>query len=129
MNDFQKPTDSELEILRILWKNKASTVREVHNELCFTKDAGYTNTLKLMQIMHDKNLVTRDSSSKTHIYKANITQQQTQLKFLPKFIDNLFSGSATQLVMQTLGNHQPSLQEINEIEEMLNNLKSNHKNG
>ena len=67
-----KPTESELEILRILWDKQAATVREVHELLSLHKDSGYTTTLKLMQIMFEKNLLARDNSSKVHIYKPNI---------------------------------------------------------
>ena len=118
-----KPPESELEILQVIWKRGQCTVRDVHEELAKSKDAGYTTTLKLMQIMHDKGLVVRDGSSKVHIYQANVTQENTQQQFLPKFIDTLFSGSSTQLVMQALGNHKPSLQEIDEIQQLLNELK------
>lgn len=118
-----KPTESELEILRILWQSKQASVRYVHDELAKTKDVGYTTTLKFMQIMHDKGLVKRDAKSKVHIYEPNVSQESTQQQFLPKFIDNLFSGSSTQLVMQALGNHMPTPEEINEIQELLNRLK------
>ncbi len=73
-----KPTESELEILNILWEKGASTVRDVHEILALTKDAGYTTTLKLMQIMLEKNLLSRDASSKTHIYSAIVDQEQAQ---------------------------------------------------
>lgn len=124
MNKFQKPTENELEILRILWQKETASVREVHDELQKIKDCGYTTTLKMMQIMYDKNLVKRKDNQKVHIYKANISQQQTQQHLLPKFIDTLFSGSSSQLVMQTLGNHTPSQQEIDEIQNLLNKLKA-----
>lgn len=123
LNKVSKPTENELDILRFLWQNQQASVRAVHEELSKTKDAGYTTTLKLMQIMYEKGLVVRDDSSKVHIYKANITQESIQQQLLPKFIDTLFSGSSTQLVMQTLGNHKPSLAEITEIEQLLNELK------
>ncbi len=124
MNKLQKPTESELDILRILWRNDEASVRQVHEELSQTKEAGYTNTLKLMQIMYEKNLVLRDNSSKVHIYKPNVSQEQTQQQFLPKFIDTLFSGSSTQLVMQALGNHTPTATEIDEIQALLDKLKN-----
>ena len=73
-----KPTESELEILAILWDKKNATVRSVHEELCKTKDAGYTTTLKLMQIMFEKKLVTRDDSSKTHIYTPAVSKEKTK---------------------------------------------------
>ena len=73
-----KPTESELEILQVIWKKGQCTVRDVHEELAKSKDAGYTTTLKLMQIMHDKGLVERDTTAKTHLYKALITRGQAQ---------------------------------------------------
>ena len=123
LNKVLKPTESELEILRFLWQNDEASVREVHEELAKTKEAGYTTTLKLMQIMFEKKLVIRNDKSKVHIYKANVSQEDTQQQFLPKFIDTLFSGSSSQLVMQTLGNHTPSAAEIDEIQQLLNTLK------
>lgn len=123
MSKHIKPTESELEILRILWAKKEASVREVHEQLLLTKDAGYTNTLKLMQIMFEKNLLARDNSSKVHIYKPNISQKQSQQQFLPKFIDTFFGGSSTQLVMQALGNHTPNASEIEEIQALLDKLK------
>ncbi len=118
-----KPTEGELEILQILWNNGNSTVREVHETILKTKDAGYTTTLKLMQIMFEKGLVKRDDSAKTHIYMANISREKTQNQFLGKMIHGLFGGSSTQLVMQALGNHQPNKEELDEIQNLLDNLK------
>ncbi|WP_235954301.1 BlaI/MecI/CopY family transcriptional regulator [Limnovirga soli] len=118
-----KPTESEIEILQVLWEKDAATVREVHEVLSVYKDSGYTTTLKLLQIMHEKGLVTRDDSSKTHIYKANVDKEKTQQQMLGKMVDALFGGSASQLVMQALGSSQPSEQELEEIQAMLNNLK------
>jgi predicted transcriptional regulator len=119
-----KPTESELEILRVLWEKEKATVREVHETLSEHKDAGYTTTLKLLQIMFEKGLVKRDDSSKTHIYQANVSKQITQQQFMGKMINSLFSGSSTQLVMQALGNHQHSKEELEEIQQLLNNLKN-----
>lgn len=118
-----KPTESELEILRVLWDKGAATVREVHEVLAEYKDSGYTTTLKLMQIMFEKGIVKRDDSSKTHIYRANISRENTQQQFVGKMIHSLFGGSSTQLVMQALGNHAPSKEELEEIQKMLDNLK------
>lgn len=118
-----KPTDSEIEILRVLWDKEKATVREVHEVLSAHKDVGYTTTLKLLQIMFEKGLVTRDDSSKTHIYRANVSKEITQKQFMGKMIHSLFSGSSTQLVMQALGNHQHSKEELEEIQQLLNNLK------
>ena len=118
-----KPTEGELEILQVLWVNGQATVREVHENILKYKEAGYTTTLKLMQIMFEKGLVSRDDSSKTHIYTANVSREKTQNQFLGKMITNLFGGSSTQLVMQALGNHSPNKKELNEIQIMLDNLK------
>ncbi|MCX6210732.1 MAG: BlaI/MecI/CopY family transcriptional regulator [Bacteroidetes bacterium] len=124
MLKLQKPTESELDILRILWKKNQASVREVHEELSLTKDAGYTNTLKLMQIMYEKKLLLRDNSSKIHIYTPNVSREQGQQQFLPKFIDTFFAGSSTQLVMQALGNHTPTENEIEEIQALLDRIKN-----
>jgi predicted transcriptional regulator len=121
---ISKPTESELDILRFLWQKEQASVRDVHEELASKKDVGYTTTLKLMQIMFEKGLVIRDDKSKIHIYKPNVSQETTQQQFLPKFIDTLFSGSSTQLVMQALGSHTPTAEEINEIQQLLNELKN-----
>jgi predicted transcriptional regulator len=119
-----KPTESEIEILRVLWDKGQASVREVHEILSVHKDAGYTTTLKLMQIMFEKGLATRDDSNKTHIYKPNVSKEITQQQFMGKMINSLFSGSSSQLVMQALGNHQHSKEELEEIQQLLNNLKN-----
>jgi predicted transcriptional regulator len=118
-----KPTQSELEILAILWNKENATVREVHEELSKNKDSGYTTTLKLLQIMFEKGLVTRDDSNKTHIYQPAVTRQKTQKQFLDKMINTLFAGSSTQLVLQALGNQKASKDELEEIQKYLDNLK------
>ena len=118
-----KPTEGELEILQVLWQKGEATVREVHEIILKTKDAGYTTTLKLMQIMHEKGLVLRDDSAKTHIYKPNISKGETQSQFVGKMITSLFGGSSSQLVMQALGSQNPSKEELDEIQQYLNNLK------
>ena len=117
-----KPTESEMEILQILWDKGSCTVREVHEILEKNKDAGYTTTLKLMQIMHEKGLVDRDTSAKTHIYKALVSQQKTEQHLLRKMIDNVFNGSASRMVMQALGSHQASPDEIESIKRYLDEL-------
>lgn len=119
-----KPTEGELEILQVLWDKGEATVREVHEELLLSKECGYTTTLKLMQIMYEKKIVERDDSSRTHIYKPVISKQQTQEQMVDKMVHSLFSGSHTQLVMQALGSHKPTDDEIKAIQNLLNNYKS-----
>jgi BlaI family transcriptional regulator, penicillinase repressor len=123
---YIKPTESELEILQILWQNGTATVRDVHEELAKTKDVGYTTTLKLMQIMHEKGLVKRDESMRTHIYQSAVNKEKTQRHLLDKMIDSLFGGSSTQLVLQALGNGEQkvSAEELEQIQILLNNLKN-----
>lgn len=120
---YVKPTESELEILQVLWDKKTASVRDVHEELSKTKDAGYTTTLKLMQIMFEKGLVKRDSTLKTHFYQAAASKEKTQKHLLGKMIDTLFGGSPTELVMQALGNHKASPEELEEIQQLIENLK------
>ena len=122
---YVKPTESELEILNILWMRDVAMVREVHEELARTKDVGYTTTLKLMQIMHDKGLVKRDESMRTHIYQAAVNREKTQKHVLNKMIDSLFGGSSTQLVLQALGSGEQkiSAEELEKIQTLIDNLK------
>jgi BlaI family transcriptional regulator, penicillinase repressor len=118
-----KPTESELEILQILWTKGLATVREVHEELAMMKDVGYTTTLKLMQIMHEKGLVKRDESMRTHVYQPAVNKEKTQKHLLGKMIDSLFGGSSTQMVLQALGEHKANPEELAQIQALLDNLK------
>jgi len=122
-----RPTESELEILNILWAKGPSTVREIHEVLEQNKEAGYTTSLKLLQIMHEKGLVSRDTSSKTHIYTAAIPQDKVQGQLVKRFIDNVFNGSASQLVMQALGTHKADAAELEKIREYLDKMEQQNK--
>ncbi len=118
-----KPTESELEILQVLWNEQSATVRTVHEEILKNKETGYTTTLKLMQIMFEKKLVTRDDSNKTHIYQPAVTREKTQQQFLNKMINTLFAGSSSDLVLQALGEHNASEAELDKIQQLINQLK------
>ncbi|WP_313785400.1 BlaI/MecI/CopY family transcriptional regulator [Sphingobacterium pedocola] len=117
-----KPTEGEMEILQVLWKKGECTVREVFEELN-KKDIGYTTILKIMQIMHEKGMVDRNTSAKTHIYKALLNKENTQQHFLNKMIDTVYNGSTARLVMQALGNKSASREEIDLIKEYLEKLE------
>lgn len=121
---YIKPTESELEILQVLWERGLASVREVHEELSKTKEAGYTTTLKLMQIMNEKGLVKRDDSIKTHIYQPAVSKEKTQKHLLGKMINTLFGGSTTELVIQALGNHKATADELEEIQKLLTEMKN-----
>ncbi len=123
MNKTNKPTESELEILSILWEKENATVREVHDIVQKTKDVGYTTTLKLMQIMNEKGLVTRNVTSKTHIYSPTLKREKAQEQFVGKIIQTLFSGSTSQLVLQALGKHKPTDSDLAEIKSMIQKLE------
>lgn len=118
-----KPTDSELNILKILWEKGPLTVREVHEALNNTRQTGYTTTLKLMQIMIEKKLVKRDKSQRAHIYEAQIQQQDTQQHLVKNLLDQVFSGSTTSLVMQALSTKKASAEEIEQIRKMLDDYE------
>jgi BlaI family transcriptional regulator, penicillinase repressor len=119
-----KPTESELEILAVLWDKQKATVRTIHEELLKTKDAGYTTTLKLMQIMHEKGLLTRNAESKTHVYEAAIDKKITQTQIVNKLINKLFAGSPSDMVLQALGNNKTTPEELQKIELLIATLKS-----
>jgi len=124
MSKVFKPTESELEILSILWDKENATVREVHEIIHLTKEVGYTTTLKLMQIMHEKGLVSRNESAKTHIYTPSFAKDKAQEQYVGKMIKTLFSGSTSQLVMQALGNHKPTNADLTEIKKLIEQLES-----
>ena len=119
-----KPTESELEILQILWKDGPSSVRSINDQLNKVRDVGYTTTLKLMQIMNDKGLTTRDTSSRTHIYTAAIKEVVTKNNLLTRFIDATFLGSAAQLVMEALGNNDTTQEELERIKALIKKIEN-----
>jgi predicted transcriptional regulator len=121
-----RPTDAELAILRVLWEKGPATVRQVHEALAGARETGYTTTLKLMQIMVEKGLVTRDESTRTHVYTARLTQDQTQRQLVSDLLDRAFGGSAAALVMQALSAHPASADELTEIQRLIDEYR--HKN-
>ena len=120
-----KPTEAELEILQVLWQHGPSTVRFVNDQLNEKRDRnqkeiGYTTTLKLMQLMvSEKGLAKRNEESRTHIYEASVNEEAAQKDLLQKFVDKTFRGSATKMVMQALGGHDTSKEELDEIKALI----------
>ena len=121
-----EPTKAELEILQVLWQHGPSTVRLVNDKLNEEKrEVNYTSTLKLMQIMHEKGLLTRDESQMKHVYAAAEEEHKTKSFLLDRFVDTLYNGSASKLLMQLLGNKKTSKKEMDEIRALLD--KTNKK--
>ena len=122
-----KPTEAELEILQVIWEHGPCTVRFVNDLLSNQKTVGYTTTLKIMQIMSEKNLLSRDTSDRTHIYSATGSQQDTQQQLIDKLTTTAFGGSAMRLVMQALGNKKSTAAELKEIRKFLDELEGGKK--
>jgi len=121
-NNLPEPTKAELEILQILWEFGPSTVRAVNEELNKQKDVNYTSTLKQMQIMTEKGILKRDESQMKHIYIPVEAESKTKDQLLDRFVNTLYKGSASQLMMQLLGNEKTSKADIDAIKKMLNDL-------
>ncbi len=118
-----KPTQSQLAILRVLWRRGPSTVREVKDALTSDKPTGYTTVLKLMQIMHDKGLLDRDESQRSHVYRPAVPAEKTQRQLVSDLIDRAFEGSARKLVMQALSSQKASPEELNRIRSLLDEIE------
>jgi BlaI family transcriptional regulator, penicillinase repressor len=115
----QKPTASELEILRVLWRRGPSTVREVHEALSQKKSLGYTSVLKLLQIMTTKGTVRRNETQRAHVYEAGIPAEQTKRQIAGDVLQRVFEGSASQLMMHALAGRKTSTEEIDELRRLL----------
>jgi predicted transcriptional regulator len=115
-----KPTDAELGILNVLWKRGASTVKQVHEVM--GEQTGYTTILKLLQIMTEKGLVTRNESQRAHVYKAKYTETDTQRQLLAGLLHKAFSGSTSQLVIQALASKRATPEELVEIKKLIEQL-------
>lgn len=118
-----RPTDAELSILRVLWERGPSTVRQVHEVLGRERPTAYTTALKLLQIMTEKGLVDRDDRDRTHVYRARLTEEQTQRQLVRDLLDRAFGGSATKLVMQALASRRASPDELREIRRVIDNAR------
>lgn len=122
-----RPTQAELEILRVLWQDGPRTVREVHDRLAPERSTGYTTVLKLLQIMTEKGLVSRDESARAHVYVATVPQEQTQGQLVRDLLDRAFGGAAGTLVMHALSARQASREDLARIRELLDRLEGEER--
>jgi predicted transcriptional regulator len=127
MEKLQKPTTTELEILRVLWERGPSTVRDVHEVMAQSKPIGYTTVLKIMQIMTQKGSVARNEDSKAHVYKARQPEENTKRQLAGDLLQRAFAGSASQLMMHALAGKKTSQAEIAEIRELLDEYERKAK--
>ena len=118
-----RPTDAELEILRVLWERGPSTVREVHESLGDSRRTGYTTVLKLLQIMTEKGIVRRDETERAHIYEARAPREETENVLVGDLLDRAFAGSASALVLRALSAKKASTQELAKIRKLLDELE------
>ncbi len=123
----QKPTVSELEILRILWSRGPSTVRDVYDALSEKKSIGYTTVLKLLQIMTTKGSVRRNESQRAHVYEAGLPAEQTKRQLAGDILQRVFEGSASQLMMHALAGRKASREEIEELRCLLDEYEKNER--
>ena len=128
-NSLPRPTESELELLRILWEKQPATVREIYDALNMERPSGYTTVLKLLQIMTAKGLVGRDEANRAHVYRSAISQDAMQSKILKDLSVRLFSGSAAQLALHALAMEPASDTELDEIRALLQKRTSLQTNG
>jgi predicted transcriptional regulator len=122
-NQPPRPTDAELEILRVLWEHGPATVREVHEVISESRETGYTTVLKQLQIMADKGLVSRDESQRSHVYEARYAEEQTQRQLVHDLLHRAFGGSTEKLVLQALSTTRTSKADLAEIHRLLKRQK------
>jgi len=121
------PTEAELEILSILWEFHPASVRQVNELLNQKREVGYTTTLKMLQIMHKKGLVQRNTGQRTHLYSPVIKEKNTQSRLVKELLDRAFRGSAASLVMQVLGNHKASKEELDQIRQLIDKMEDENE--
>lgn len=124
---MKKPTDAELDILAILWREGPVSVRDVHRELSETRDVVYTTVLKTMQVMTDKGLVRRDTSQKSHLYEAVVSQEMVRENMVDKLLNTVFDGSPLKLVMHALGHGDTSKEDLDRIKQLIQNIEQENK--
>jgi len=117
------PTKTEMDVLQVLWKYGPSTVRFVHDKLNEQKEAViYTSTLKLMQVMKEKGMLNRDESNMKHVYSATLEEEKVKGNMLGRFMDSMYEGSPSSLMVALLGNDKTSADELKKIKDLLNQM-------
>ena len=119
-----KPTESELEILQVLWQSGPANVRLVNEQLSLKREVGYTTTLKWLQLMLEKGLVRRDERVWPHVYAAAVLEEETQSQLLDRFVESAFGGSALKLVLRALGKNKNTRAELDQIQALLTKINS-----
>ena len=123
----RQPTDVELQILNVIWREGPSTVRQVHNHLLEVRKTGYSTTLKMMQVMTEKNLLIKDDSQRPQTFSASYTQEETQTNLVDNLIDQAFEGAANQLVMRAVSSKEISREELSEIKKLIQKMEKDSK--
>jgi len=126
-SSIPKPTEAELAILRVLWERGPSTVRQVHDVLAADRPLAYTTTLKLIQIMTEKRLVTREERERVHIYQAAHPEEDMQQKLVTDLLNRAFRGSAAKLVMQVLASKPATAKELQELQKVIDTYVQKEK--
>ena len=119
-----KPTDSELEILQVLWEHGSMTVRELNDKLNDQRRVGYTTSLKMMQIMTEKGLLTRDTSLRSHIYAPALQPEDVQSNILNHVLKTVFMGDRSRMVLQAMGNQSVSREELAELRALIKKIEA-----
>jgi predicted transcriptional regulator len=126
-SSLPRPTDAELAILRVIWSRGPATVREIHDVLAAERGSGYTTTLKLLQIMTEKRLVTREEWGRVHRYTAAAPEQETQRQLVEDLVERAFGGSAAKLMVQALATKRASAGELAEIRQLLDKRRGGRR--
>jgi BlaI family penicillinase repressor len=126
-NNPAKPTEAQLDVLNVLWERGALTVRQVHEELSRSKPTQYTTTLKIMQVMANRGLVTRDESERSHVYHAHIKREDAQRQIASDLMNRVFAGSVRRLLVSALGTKRASLKEIDELQAFIDECRQRTK--
>ncbi len=122
-----RPTEGELEILRVLWERGKATVREVNDQLNLHRSTGYTTTLKLMQIMLEKGLLRRDESRRPQVYAPAVSKLRVRRQFVGDLLERVFDGSSSQLVMQVLSSKDTTPENLTEIRRVLDEMEKERR--